>query len=89
MRRAVLHVAQGDVLGRGHLPAVEAFQREIARSAYAYQREIERKERVIVGVNDYVMEDEKIDIPGRSDIPMDHHGQATDQTAGRLAFLEQ
>jgi methylmalonyl-CoA mutase N-terminal domain/subunit len=39
------------------------FQREIARSAYAYQREIEKKERVVVGVNDYVMENEKIDIP--------------------------
>jgi methylmalonyl-CoA mutase N-terminal domain/subunit len=39
------------------------FQREIARSAYAYQREIEKKERVIVGVNDFVMEDEKISIP--------------------------
>lgn len=39
------------------------FQREIARSAYNYQREIEKKERIIVGVNDYVMEDEKIEIP--------------------------
>ncbi len=37
-------------------------QREIARSAYNYQREIEKKERIIVGVNDYVM-DEKIRIP--------------------------
>lgn len=37
-------------------------QREIAKSAYNYQREIERKERIIVGVNDYVME-EDIDIP--------------------------
>jgi len=39
------------------------FQREIARSAYNYQREIEKKERVIVGVNDFVMEDEEIEIP--------------------------
>ncbi|HUV31896.1 MAG TPA: methylmalonyl-CoA mutase family protein [Acidobacteriota bacterium] len=39
------------------------FQREIARSAYRYQREIEKNERKVVGVNDFVLEDEKIDIP--------------------------
>lgn len=37
-------------------------QREIAKSAYRYQREIERKERIIVGVNEYVM-DNHIEIP--------------------------
>jgi len=39
------------------------FQREIADAAYRYQREIDEKERIIVGVNDYVNEDEKIEIP--------------------------
>jgi len=39
------------------------FQREIANAAYRYQKEIEKKERIIVGVNDYVMDKEKIDIP--------------------------
>jgi methylmalonyl-CoA mutase N-terminal domain/subunit len=39
------------------------FQREIARAAYQYQQEMERKERIIVGVNDYIEPDEKIDIP--------------------------
>ena len=39
------------------------FQREIARAAYQFQTEIDKKERVIVGVNDYILEDEKIDIP--------------------------
>jgi len=39
------------------------FQKEIARSAYRYQLEIEKKERIIVGVNDYIEEDEKIEIP--------------------------
>ena len=39
------------------------FQRELARSAYAYQREIEDEQRIIVGVNDYIEENEKIDIP--------------------------
>lgn len=38
------------------------FQREIAKSAYRYQREIEKKERIIVGVNDFVMDD-KVTIP--------------------------
>jgi methylmalonyl-CoA mutase N-terminal domain/subunit len=39
------------------------FQRELAKSAYQYQREIEKKERVVVGVNDFVLEDEKVEIP--------------------------
>jgi methylmalonyl-CoA mutase, N-terminal domain len=38
-------------------------QREIARSAYNHQKELEKKERIIVGVNDFVMDDEKIEIP--------------------------
>ena len=38
-------------------------QRELARSAYNFQRELESKERIIVGVNEFVMENEKIDIP--------------------------
>jgi methylmalonyl-CoA mutase N-terminal domain/subunit len=53
-----------DALG-GVIPAIEAgfFQREIADAAYRYQQELERKEKIIVGVNDFVEEDEKIDIP--------------------------
>ncbi len=39
------------------------FQREIGRAAYQYQQEMERKQRIIVGVNDYVEPDEKLDIP--------------------------
>ncbi len=38
-------------------------QREIAKSAYRYQLEIERRERIIVGINDYIMDNEQIDIP--------------------------
>ncbi len=34
------------------------FQREIADSAYAYQKSIENNERTIVGVNDYKMDEE-------------------------------
>jgi len=39
------------------------FQRELAKSAYRFQREIEKDERVIVGVNKYVLENEEIEIP--------------------------
>jgi methylmalonyl-CoA mutase, N-terminal domain len=39
------------------------FQREIAGAAYQYQQEMERKQRVIVGVNEYVEPDEKLEIP--------------------------
>ncbi|MEK6851659.1 MAG: methylmalonyl-CoA mutase family protein [Candidatus Thermoplasmatota archaeon] len=44
----------------GVLPAIRKgfFQQEIANSAYRYQKEVEEKERTIVGVNDYVDEEE-------------------------------
>ena len=53
-----------DSLG-GVIPAIEAgfFQREIAEAAYRYQQELDRKEKIIVGVNDFIEENEKIDIP--------------------------
>ena len=40
----------------GVIKAIEAgyFQREIAESAFRYQREIDKQERIIVGVNEYV-----------------------------------
>ncbi len=39
------------------------FQQEIARAAYRHQQELEKKERIIVGVNEFIMEDEEIEIP--------------------------
>ena len=39
------------------------FQREIAKSASQYQKEIETKERIIVGVNEFVMKGEELEIP--------------------------
>ena len=44
----------------GVLPAIEKgfLQREIAESAARYQTEIEKKERVIVGVNDFVVQED-------------------------------
>jgi methylmalonyl-CoA mutase N-terminal domain/subunit len=48
----------------GVLPAIEKgfYQREIANAAYKYQKEIEEKKQVVVGVNEYQM-DEPIEIP--------------------------
>jgi methylmalonyl-CoA mutase N-terminal domain/subunit len=53
-----------DTLG-GVIPAIEAgfFQREISDAAYRYQRELDSKEKIIVGVNDFVETDEKVEIP--------------------------
>jgi len=55
---------QIDSMG-GVIPAIEAgyFQKEIADAAYRYQREVEKKEKFIVGVNEFIEPDEKIDIP--------------------------
>ncbi len=55
---------QVDAIG-GVIPAIEVgyFQKEIADAAYRYQKEVEKKEKIIVGVNDFIEEDEKIEIP--------------------------
>ena len=52
-----------DALG-GVIPAIEKgfFQREIAESAYRYQKEVDENERIIVGVNQYKL-DEDLSIP--------------------------
>jgi len=53
-----------DALG-GVVECVEKgfFQREITEASYRYQKEIEKKERTVVGVNDFIMENEDISIP--------------------------
>ncbi len=52
-----------DSLG-GVVPAIEKgfFQKEIAAASYKYQKEIDNKERVVVGVNEYPS-DESVEIP--------------------------
>ena len=49
----------------GVIPAIEQgyFQREIARSASDYQSKLDSHQRIMVGVNKFVKEDEEIDIP--------------------------
>ncbi len=53
-----------DDLG-GVIPAIEQgfFQREIADAAYTYQKELDKKEKIIVGVNEFVHETEDVEIP--------------------------
>ena len=66
------YFAKIDMMG-GVVPAIEKgfFHREIADSAYRYQQEIESKNRIIVGVNDYTM-NEPISIPI---LAMDEEGE--------------
>ncbi len=53
-----------DSLG-GVIPAIEAgyFQKEIADAAYRYQKQLEKNEKYIVGVNSFVDADDKPEIP--------------------------
>ena len=48
----------------GVIPAIESgyLQREIAEASYCYQREIDNRDRIIVGANEYVMDD-PIEVP--------------------------
>jgi len=59
-RKAEEYLQRIEAIG-GALKAIESgyIQREIMESAYRYQREIETKKRIIVGVNEYVISEEK------------------------------
>lgn len=59
-RRAVVYIERIDALG-GMLRAIEAgyVQGEIQKAAFQYQQAIERSEQVVVGVNQFVAQDEK------------------------------
>lgn len=84
----------------GVVAAIEKgfFQREIATAAFRYQREIEEKKRIIVGLNDYVEEEDipieilKIDPAvdeeqrvNLSDLRSSRDNGAVEQALGRLA----
>ena len=49
----------------GVVPAIEQgfFQREITRAAYEYQMALARKKKILVGVNEFVNTDERLEIP--------------------------
>ena len=76
---------QIDSLG-GVVAAIETgyFQKEIADAAYRYQKEVERKEKFIVGVNEFVEENEKVDIPILSISP-----EVQKQQVQRLSEMKQ
>ncbi|WP_374688734.1 methylmalonyl-CoA mutase [Promineifilum sp.] len=70
----------------GVLPAIDLgfYQQEIAAAAYRYQREIDRRDRAIVGVNAYADPDEQLRVPL---LKMDPQGH--DRQLARLAQLRQ
>ena len=63
-RDAEAYFRKIDELG-GVVRAIEEgfFQREITRAAYEYQRALSEKRKIVVGVNDFVNADEKLEIP--------------------------
>jgi len=58
---AMKYIVKIDELG-GMVRAIELGypQQEIAQAAYTYQKQLERKEKIIVGVNKYQIEEEKL-----------------------------
>jgi methylmalonyl-CoA mutase N-terminal domain/subunit len=61
--KAMEYIQKIDDMG-GAIAAIEKgfFQKEIADSAYRYQREIDEKKRIIVGLNEYTIEEEECPI---------------------------
>ena len=57
------YIRKIDALG-GMVPAIEhSFpQREIAEASYRYQQAVDRKEKIVVGVNEYVVEEKPIEV---------------------------
>ena len=61
--RAMNYIDKIDSMG-GVIAGIEKgfFQKEIADSAYKYQKEVERHERTVIGVNDYIVEKDWVPI---------------------------
>ncbi|HUL15899.1 MAG TPA: methylmalonyl-CoA mutase family protein [Terriglobales bacterium] len=57
------YIRKIDALG-GMVPAIERGfpQREIAEASYRYQRELDKKQKIMVGVNDFVSEEKPLEI---------------------------
>jgi methylmalonyl-CoA mutase N-terminal domain/subunit len=60
-RKAMEYIEKIDAMG-GSIKAIESgyIQGEIAESAYQYQKEIEKKKRIIVGLNQFSIEEEPL-----------------------------
>jgi methylmalonyl-CoA mutase N-terminal domain/subunit len=74
-RQAYDYFERIEALG-GVLPAIEAgfFQQEIADAAYRYQREIDERRRIVVGINEYA-EEGALQIPMLEMDPEGHQRQ--------------
>jgi len=74
-RQAYDYFDRIEALG-GVIPAIEAgfFQQEIADAAYRYQREIDERRRIIVGVNEFAA-DEPLQVPLLEIDPQGHERQ--------------
>jgi methylmalonyl-CoA mutase N-terminal domain/subunit len=59
-KRTMEYFRELDDMG-GAIPAIEKgfFQKEIADSSYEYQKEVDEKRRILVGVNDYTTEEKQ------------------------------
>jgi methylmalonyl-CoA mutase N-terminal domain/subunit len=77
---AETYIAKIDGLG-GAVSAIAFMQREIQESAYRYQQEVESKARIVVGVNDFVMDEPP---PGHLFEVNPAVGQAMAERIGRL-----
>jgi methylmalonyl-CoA mutase, N-terminal domain len=62
-RGAWEYIERIDAMG-GMVAAIERSypQREIAEASYRYQRELDKKEKIMVGVNDFISEEKPLDI---------------------------
>ncbi|NIP67445.1 methylmalonyl-CoA mutase, partial [Candidatus Bathyarchaeota archaeon] len=60
---AMQYIEKIDSMG-GVIPAIEKgfFQKEIADSAYKYQKEVEQEKRLLVGVNEYKIDEDEVPI---------------------------
>jgi methylmalonyl-CoA mutase, N-terminal domain len=77
------YIRRIDEMG-GMIPAIEAGfpQTEIAAASYRYQREVEAKERIVVGVNAFQSDDQPIDLLQIDETSGQHQSQ-------KLAALKQ
>src|ERR1700683_4280098 len=91
------YIRKIDALG-GMVAAIERGypQREIADAAYQYQMEVDRKEKIVVGVNDYVTKENPLDILQIDDSVAHRQAErlaklraerSSDESARRLAAL--
>ena len=83
-KKAMDYIHKIDAMG-GSVRAIEQhyIQKEIAESAYQYQKDIESKEKIVVGENDFIMDEEEQE---KNILRIDE--QVAKQQHGKLAKLK-